>query len=219
MTINGDGQSGPAEPRAQDAAGIKPPRNRTKALVRKDTRDGRAVVVKDFSRCSAVVRLLYGRPSLRREARAYEVLRGVPGIPEGFGLEGRDRLVVEYVPGRLLAGLKRGSVAPEVFDRVDEIVARVHERGVALGDLHASNIIITETGEVFLIDFANALFARDSRRPGPLVRFFMQLDTYAAKRRRARYLRLPSPEPVGLFGALYRFGRGVKAIFDKVKKH
>jgi predicted Ser/Thr protein kinase len=218
MVVKRDEQPDQAGDSTQSDYGIKPPRNSTKALVTKIMRNGRAVIVKDFSRCSAVIRMLYGRPTLHREARAYALLQGIAGIPECFGLEGKDRLIIEYIPGRLLGSVKRGSVGSEVFDRVDEIVTRAHARGVAFGDLHTSNIIITGSGEVFLIDFALAAFARDIRRPGLLVRLFMELDCHASNRMRARYLRLPEPVPEGLFGFLYRFGRGLKAIRRK-KKH
>ena len=218
MAVARNGQQDQAGNCAQPCSEIKPPRNLTKALVTKSMRNGRAVIIKDFSRCSTLIKMLYGRPSLRREARAYALLQGIPGIPECFGLAGRDCLVIEYIPGRLLASFKRGDVAPEVFDRVDAIVQGAHARGVALVDLHSSNIIITETGVVFMIDFANTLFARDRRRPNVLVRFFMQLDRHAAGRMRARYLLLPSPVPAGFFGVLYRFGRGLKTAFGRIKK-
>jgi hypothetical protein len=218
MIVKSNGQPDQAGDCAQSGYGIKPPRNSTKALVTKSMRLGRAVVVKDFSRCSALIRMLYGRPALRREARAYVLLQGIPGIPECFGLAGRDRLVIEYIPGWLLGSFKRGDVAPEVFDRLDEIVQGAHARGVALVDLHSSNIIITDNGDVFLIDFANALFARDSRRPNVLVRSFMELDRHAAGRMRARYLRLPAPVPVGAFGVVYRVGRGLKTVSGGIKK-
>ena len=92
MVVKSDGQPEQAGDCAQCAYEIKPPRNSTKALVTKSMRLGRAVVVKDFSRCRAVIKMLYGRPTLRREARAYALLQGIAGIPECFGLEGRDTL-------------------------------------------------------------------------------------------------------------------------------
>ena len=218
MVVKSVGQPDQSGDCAQSGYEIKPPRNSTKALVTKSMRLGRAVVVKDFSRCSAVIKMLYGRPALRREARAYALLQGIPGIPECFGLAGRDRLVIEYISGRLLGNFKRGDVAPVVFDRLDEIVQGAHARGVALVDLHSSNIIISDNGDVFLIDFANALFARDSRRPNMLVRLFMELDRHAAGRMRARYLLLTSPVSAGLFGVLYRTGRGLKTASGRIKK-
>ncbi len=218
MAVTLNGQPEPIGGRASTDSEIKPPRNWTKALVVKSMRNGRAVAVKDFSRCNALIKTLYGRPTLRREARAYGLLQDVPGIPECLGLKGRDSLVIEYIEGRLLSSFKRGHVGPEVFDRVDEIVKRVHARGVVLVDLHRSNIIITAQGDVFLIDFAFALFARDSRQPGMIMRFFMALDCFAVARMHARYLRLPRPAPTGLFGVLYRFGRGLKITCGRIKK-
>jgi predicted Ser/Thr protein kinase len=218
MVVKSIGQPGQAGDCAQSGYEIKPPRNATKARVTKSMRLGRAVVVKDYSRCHAVIKMLYGRPALRREARAYAQLQGIPGIPECFGLAGRDRLFIEYISGRLLGNFERGDVAPAVFDRLDAIVQGAHARGVALVDLHSSNIIISDSGDVFLIDFANALFARDSRRPNMLVRLFMELDRHAAGRMRARYLRQPYPVSAGLFGVLYRIGRGLKTASGRIKK-
>jgi RIO-like serine/threonine protein kinase len=212
MTVAIEEKKDPPDSHLNCACDIKPPRNGSKALVTKSMRNGREVAVKDFGRCSAVIKGLYGRPTLRREVRAYGVLQGLSGIPKCFGLEGPDRMVLEYIHGSLLRDLKRGTVEPEVFDRIDEIVKSAHARGVTFGDLHASNIIITESGDVFLIDFANAVFARNSNSPGWLARFFMNLDRYAAARMRARYLRLPRPYPTGFFGVVYRFGRGIKKL-------
>jgi predicted Ser/Thr protein kinase len=218
MAVTLGGQPEPEGGRASADGEIKPPRNWTKAVVAKSMRNGRVVAVKDFSCCNALIKILYGRPTLRREARAYGLLQDVSGIPECLGLEGRGSLVIEYIEGRLLGSFKRGHVGPEVFDRVDEIVKRVHARGVALVDLHRSNIIITAQGDVFLIDFAFALFARDSLLPGVIMRFFLALDCFAAARMRARYLRLPKPAFVGLFGVMYRFGRGLKKTCGRIKK-
>jgi len=198
-------------------SGIKPPRNRTKACVTKSVRNGCEVVLKDFSRCSRLITNLYGRHTLHREARAYELLKGTAGIPGCFGLEGRDCLVIEYIPGRLLGSFKRGELEAEVFDRLDAIVAQAHESGVAFGDVHKSNIIITADGDVFLIDFAHAVFARDPGSPGLFVRLVMELDRHAAQRMRARYLSLPTPVPAGLFGFLYRLGRSMKGVLKRTK--
>ncbi len=207
-----------AETGVLPGSGIKPPRNRTKAYVTKSLRDGSTVVRKDFSRCSPLLQLLYGRPTLRREARAYERLKGIEGIPECYGLEGRDCLVIEYIHGRPLDRFKPGELEAEVFDRLESVVAHAHARGVAFSDLHASNVIITGSRQVFFIDFAFSVFAADSSRPGLLVRLFMELDRHAAQRMRAHYLRLPAPVPAGLLGLLYRLGRMLKAVHKRIKR-
>lgn len=190
------------------------PRNVTKALVRREPRDGREVVVKDYGPRPWWVRVFYGRPTLRREARVYERLSGVAGIPRSFGLEGKDALVLELAPGRALGEFAPGEVPPAVFDALDRILREVHARGVAIADLHRSNILVDVGGAggttVHVIDFAIARIAGDAARRGWIVRQLQQLDRHAAARLRARYLGLPEPQATGTFGVLYRLGRRLK---------
>ncbi len=195
---------------------FRAPRNATKADVRVETRDGRDVVVKDYGPRTWWVRTFYGRPTLRREARTYARLAGVRGIPACLGFEGRDALRLELAPGAPLSKLAVGRVDAAVFDELDRILREVHARGVAIADLHRSNVLVAEGWEggsgptVSVIDFAIARLARDPARPGALVRLLQQLDRHAAARLRARYLGLPEPVPQGLFGRLYRLLRAVK---------
>ncbi len=208
---------GSAAGRSRTDCGIRPPRNRFKAGVTQGVRDGRTVIIKDCSRCHPLIKNFYARVTVHREARAYEQLKGVFGIPVSFGLEGRDCLVIEYIEGRLLGGFRRGELEADVFDRLDGVLAQAHARGVAFGDLHKSNVIITGSRQVFVIDFAHAVFARNPRRPGLLVRLVMELDRHAARRLRARHLGLDRPAPEGLFGLCYRVGRGLKALHKRLK--
>jgi tRNA A-37 threonylcarbamoyl transferase component Bud32 len=197
---------------------IKPPRNRTKATVTKAERNGCEVVLKDIRRCSPLLKILYTRPTLRREARAYESLKDISGIPKSFGRESKDCLVTEYIHGRLLGSYQRGELEAVVFDRLDAIIAQAHRCGVAFGDVHQSNIIIAGNRDVFLVDFAHAVFFRSSSRPGLIAGLVMELDRHAAARLRARYLCLPEPKLRGLFGGLYRLGRGLKSLRRRIKK-
>lgn len=191
-------------------SGFERPRNATKADVRREVRGGREVVVKDYGPRSRLVRLLYGRPSLRREARVYGRLEGVRGIPECLGPDGPDALVLALAPGQPLGNVAPGQVPAAVFDELERVLREVHLRGVAITDLHRSNILVAGDGAVHVIDFAVARIARDPVRPGRLVRLLQQLDDHAAARLRARYLGLPEPAPRGLFGVLYRTLRALK---------
>ena len=186
------------------------PRNSTKADVRRERRGDVEVVVKDYGTRAWWVRTFYGRPTLRREARVYERLKGVPGIPRCFGLERPDALTLEFAPGRQLGAFAAGEVAPAVFDALDAILDAVHARGAAIADLHRSNVLVADDGAVHVIDFAVARLARDPARPGPLVRLLQRLDRHAAARMRARALGLPEPVPTGVFGFLYRLVRRLK---------
>lgn len=188
------------------------PRNVTKAIVRRDRRDGVEVVIKDYTTRPWWVRALFGRPTLRREAKVYARLAGVRGIPACFGFEGRDALVLALAPGDPLDTLDPSRVSPAAFDALDRVVAAVHARGVAIADLHRSNVLVTPDADVNVIDFAIARIARDPAHPGWLVRQLMQLDRHAAARLRARTLGLPEPQAEGMFGAVYRTGRRLKRV-------
>lgn len=186
------------------------PRNRSKAEVRVESREGRAVVVKDFSTTARWYRWLVARASLRREARAYARLAGIVGVPQCLGFEGPERLLLTVAPGTSLDRLEPGQVPAQAFDRLDRLIAAIHARGVAIADLHRSNVLSTADGDVSLVDFAIARIARNPHRPGLLVRALFRLDRHAAARIRAYYLALPEPEAEGWFGRLYRLGRWVK---------
>ncbi|MCU0224220.1 MAG: hypothetical protein MUF27_09140 [Acidobacteria bacterium] len=188
-------------------------RNATKAEVTFEERAGRAVVVKDYGSRPWWVRVFYGRPTLRREARVYARLAGVPGVPASLGLETPDRLVLARAPGLPSHEVLKGSYdARAVCDALDTIVAAIHARGVAIGDLHRRNVLIAPPATVHVIDFAIARIAHDPARPGWLVRRLQDLDRHAAARLRARMLGLPEPEPPGSIGAFYRAGRRLKRV-------
>ncbi|MFE0808834.1 class III lanthionine synthetase LanKC [Streptomyces sp. NPDC058848] len=150
--------------------------------------DGRQVVLKearpgaglDMSGRDAVERL-------ERERWALERLAGVPGIPrlfDSFHADGHRFLAMEHMAGDVLwlwlatyhpmvhFGTGRAEEATytakavDVAQRLEGLVAAVHERGVVFGDLHPGNVLITPDGELSLIDFEAAFDAsEESARP------------------------------------------------------
>jgi len=119
--------------------------------------EGRKIVVKSFRRKSFPVRWL-GRPQIAREARAYEALAGLAGIPGLLGRPDPYTLLLEHVAGerlthlRLQPGSRRQAVAA-----LQRLVDSVHERGVAHLDLRGrDNVLATKDGRLHLIDFAAA---------------------------------------------------------------
>ncbi len=193
-------------------------RNRTKAEVRIEQRNGKSIAIKDYSKANLLLRIFYGRLTLRREAKTYALLAGIKGIPACYGLDSKDILAMEYIPSQLMSSIKRGNVPEEVFKKIDRILAEIHSRGVSITDLHGSNILITDSWDVYIVDFAHALIAKKPEQPGPLVRFFMDLDTHAAARIKARYLKLEKPEPRGGFSIIYKAAKTIKTIIRKIKK-
>jgi tRNA A-37 threonylcarbamoyl transferase component Bud32 len=166
--------------------------------------------VKDYGPRCALIRRVYGRPTLRREAAVYARLADVRGIPQCLGFDGPDRLVLGLAPGRSLRDVAPGTLSAAVFDELDRVVAGIHARGVAIADLHRSNVLVDDGGRVHIVDFAVARIARSAGHHGWFVRQLQQLDRHAAARLRAMHFGLPAPRPSGLFGLLYRAGRAIK---------
>lgn len=199
--------SAPHAPRA--------PRNRTKADVRIEDGATGPVLVKDFSERSWLVRALVGRPTLRREARAYARLAGLRGVPRMLGRKGPDAIVIEHVEATSLDRWGPGTQPERVFDELDAILAAIHARGVAIADLHRANVLVSAAGEVHVVDFALARIAREPSRPGPLVRALIALDRHAAARIRAFHFGRDEPTFEGHWGALYRVAKRFKTTARK----
>ncbi|MDN3292759.1 class III lanthionine synthetase LanKC [Streptomyces ficellus] len=150
-----------------------------------DLRTGERVVLKEarpYAGLTADGRDAVAR--LRRERQTLERLRGlgcVPAVHDHFVMGEHHFLVEEFVEGRelnhlfverypltrlradeaVLAGYTSWAVG--VYDRVERAVAEIHERGVVIGDLQPSNIIVRPDGGVVLIDFEGAADVSEER--------------------------------------------------------
>lgn len=88
----------------------------------------------------------------RRESSIYARLQGIDGIPYLFPVRGRDFFLHEYIEGWPLSQCQ--DVPDGFFDRLVDLVRKVHDRGVAYADLSKrSNVIVTPDGRPYLIDF------------------------------------------------------------------
>jgi RIO-like serine/threonine protein kinase len=130
-------------------------RNATKADVWLVKDGGRDLVVKTTAGRPAVARLLAGF-LVRREGRVLATLRGVPGVPQLVEAT-RDALVVERLPGETLHQLRRRGIDEETGRRVAALVAALHARGVAHGDIGRHDVLVDADGSVSLVDFATAV--------------------------------------------------------------
>jgi len=191
-------------------------RNITKAEVYLVSREDSKIVYKDFRKTLALIRLTYGRYSLYREAKAYSRLEGIPGVPRCFGLDDREVLKLEYIEGQPLSSFKRGKIPESVFVQLEKIMSAMHERGVANGDLHRSNVLLTPDWDAYLVDYASSFFRDPAGKPGFIFRAIMDLDRFAFERMRAKYLCLEVPAPKGFFGVCYTFFSTVKKIIKKL---
>lgn len=130
-----------------------------------------------------------GTDAVRRLTREHDVLcrlAGVPGVPEVIGrlIVGEHHfLAMSHLPGvplgRWLAlhyPLSRHDVdadviaeytqrALRVLDRIEELIQRLHDRGVVFGDLHDRNILIDDDDRISLVDFELAFDESQPCRP------------------------------------------------------
>ncbi|MET9231224.1 class III lanthionine synthetase LanKC [Lentzea sp. NPDC003310] len=149
--------------------------------------DGKEVVLKEARPHAGLDR--EGRDAVARLELEHEILtklHGIKGVPEVY-----DRftewehlfVAMEFMPGRSLGQwlghnypLTHRDVTDEklttyraraeaLIGKVEDLVARVHDRGVVFGDLHTMNILVDEDDEVSLIDFELSSTIEDVHRP------------------------------------------------------
>jgi tRNA A-37 threonylcarbamoyl transferase component Bud32 len=152
-----------------------------------DQRSGERVVLKEArphaglssDRSDAVARLHRERDVLERLAGLDEV----PRLHDFFTLGEHHFLVQEFIDGTLLSDLlaerqplnrqdvdepalaEYASWVVDVCAGVERAVAAIHDRGIVIGDLHPSNVIVREDGRVALFDWEVASDAADELRP------------------------------------------------------
>lgn len=188
-------------------------------------RDGKnRIALKDYLPRPFLVRQTLGRYLIRREAAAYRSAAGLAGLPRFLGRPGPFTLAVEWVEAEPLAGRSPETVPAGLFDRLERILSGLHERGVALGDLHHRDVLVGEDGEVHLVDLATAWTL--GRRPGPwrraLFRRFRDQDRVALARLRARYTGGDVEAAIDSVGrraaSWYRRGRRAKRFWDLIRR-
>ena len=154
------------------------------------TGKGAGWLLKDFSRRPWWFRAAVARGAVRREARALRSLREIAGVPRFGGLVDRDAMLIERLDADRLPHRRESSLTPAFFVRLECLVAKMHGRGWAHGDLRRKNILVDADLRPYLIDFATAW--RASGRAGPLRRFLLRhwivVDKTAVARIKASYL-------------------------------
>jgi predicted Ser/Thr protein kinase len=105
----------------------------------------------------------FGRRAIRREARIYDRLRDVEGIPRSFGLADSEHLVLEYVAGPTLRQAADALIDRErFFAYLLDSIRAMHAAGVAHGDLKRKENTLVGPGErPYIIDFGIACLRPD----------------------------------------------------------
>lgn len=137
---------------------------RARPEVRRVLMLGEEAVVKDYGRSGNVFKHIVGAFLSTREAAALRKAEGIPGVPEFYALARRWILVTEPLDARpvteLDAGERERLLTPVFFEQLTALIARLHGRGIAHGDLERlNNILITTDGTPAVVDFAAAIMA------------------------------------------------------------
>lgn len=145
--------------RWRELRGANPHRPR---LLLADTGETRAVV-KDYRACGWLLRQVFGPKLLGREEAIYRRLEGCLGVPRLIGRVDRQALAVEYIEGRNAGEYADGTLPPEFFTRLQEVVDAIHSRGVVHCDLkNRRNVVVAEGYHPYIVDFSTA-FTRHGR--------------------------------------------------------
>ncbi|MFQ5580237.1 MAG: RIO1 family regulatory kinase/ATPase [Nitrospiria bacterium] len=172
-------------------------------------KEGRKVLIKDYSGKSFCFRVFVGIIAVRREVFIYKKLQGILGIPKCYGTIDRYAIALEFIPGRNGDELREKDLDPSFFRKMRDVIDAVHERGIVLCDLrNIKNVLMGEDGKPYLIDFATA-FQKGGRLnifKNMVYHIFQQDDILGiAKLKRTRAKHLLSAEEhfsleKGLFG-------------------
>ncbi len=96
--------------------------------------------------------LWLGRWLCRRELHFYRKLADLPNVPKIVGTVGPTGFVHEFVPGHPLS--KDRPVPDDFFDRLNELIDILRQRGIAYVDTNKpQNILLGDDGLPHLIDF------------------------------------------------------------------
>ncbi len=201
-----------------------PGRNASKADIALYLVGGRRIAVKDYRARPFFARHTLGRLLIRRECRAYRQAGPTPGLAPFLGRLGPFTMATGWIESVPLSELPRGAASPELFDRLDAVIAVLHLRGIAIADLHHRDVLVAKDGAVHVVDLAAACLL-DFRSSTWRRRIFERLcaqDRLAAARMRARFtgrseddaLAAIDPAAVRLWGT----GRRIKVFWDRLRR-
>ena len=122
---------------------------------------------------------------VKHEGNILKQLGGIKGIPALVKVHD-SILETEYIEGDVLAKFKPNQLSEDVYNRLCKVVNQMHKHGVVHLDLRQrKNIIIAKDGSPYLLDFANAIYAKNALRP--IFEFLRAVDKSALIKLKNRY--------------------------------
>jgi RIO-like serine/threonine protein kinase len=165
---------------------------RARPEVRRIRMLGQDAVAKDYGRSSNIFKHLLGTFLATREAAALRRSEGLANIPNVYALARPWILVTEFVEARQVTSLdetERAEVlTPAFFDRLTGLIAQLHGRGVAHGDLEKlDNILVTSNGFPAIVDFAAAIMSGMNPLSALALPYIQQNDRRAVYKLKSKY--------------------------------
>lgn len=149
---------------------------------------GGPVVYKEWRPGNSRVMRFWARTLMRREARHYELLLGVEGIPAFRGAYGDDAFVIDFIDARPLNRALPNELVARAMDDLERLLDRLAERRFAHLDLHQKlNLMVDRAGKVWLIDLGQGLDCSKSWWRRLLFPLLHRIDRAAVTKFRARY--------------------------------
>ncbi len=127
--------------------------------------EGQRAIWKDMNAHLWLLRRSMGA-ALVREANILCHLHSIPGIPAVLAIVGKAGFVMEKMEGECLPRHRDHWLTLQYFNALRELILKMHERGVAHGDLRRMNILCNvATQQPRLIDFGTAHLLRENSNP------------------------------------------------------
>lgn len=154
--------------------------------VRLEDWDGLHVVVKDYTVRATWVKLVVAGFLVKREAEAHRRLEGIDGVPPALPVTNPHIFAHVYADGRSAPEVSE-PLTPEFFDRLYEMIAAIHERAMAHGDLkRLPNILVTPEGMPALVDLSAAIMSGSNPIVGAILGYIQDDDVRAVAKLKMR---------------------------------
>ena len=119
--------------------------------------EGHPSLLKDFSKRPWIFRVILGRRICSREVRILNKLCELEEVPRLYAVAGSYAYVMQKLDGVRMPPRKYGQPSAVFWARAKRAIQRMHDMGIAHGDLRLKNILIGPQDQAYLIDFATAV--------------------------------------------------------------
>ena len=198
-----------------------PGRNSSKADIVVYRVQDKCLALKDYSSRPWWLRWIVGRWLIAREAHAYRRAVGIAGLATFLGRPSPCALATEWIEGETLReyGTERPA-PPQLLPQLRRTLDELHARGIALGDLHRSDILVAASGEIRIVDLATAV-CRDRIGSAWLFQHLRRQDKIALARLEAHVAGGDEESAVAALGEQvlrqYKRSRRLKATWNRLR--